>query len=147
MTVVVTPADSGPRALTITYSSTDPAVAPVAGTVVAIGSYGALITVEPTVVHEHGTVTVTGSGFPANIALEITWQVLPGTLPVVTDAAGAFAVGLMVPGHFSGAIVTVKVVDQVPRFTGPSADILVERPTARPAGTVGLSARRPFWRS
>jgi hypothetical protein len=66
---------------------------------------------------------------------------------VATDAAGAFTTQVMIPSHFGGGELTLKVVDQLPRFTGPTDVVLVQRPTAQPAGpSVGVSGRRHFWR-
>jgi len=144
VSVIVAPTDSGPRSMTLTYASTDTAVAPVTTTITATGAFGASIRVDPTVVPTHSSVTVTGKGFPPGIAVQLGWQGLGGTVSVTTDATGSFVVALLVPVHFGGGPLVVKVADQLPRFTGPTASVLVQPSTARPAGP--STARRPFWR-
>jgi len=147
VTVGMTPRDSGPRSVTVTYASTDASVAPVTATITVTGAFGATITIEPSVVQARASVDVTGKGFPASTPLQLVWLGFGGNIAVTTDAAGSFVLALMVPAHFEGGRLTLKVVDQLPRFAGPSDDLLVQRPTARPAGpSDAVAARRPFWR-
>jgi hypothetical protein len=87
----------------------------------------------PAVVAGGQVATLTGTGFPANTVLTMSFDGAP-PFTVTSDGAGNVRLPVVVLPRERAGTRRLKVVDQPGRFTGPSAQLLVMLSTFKPQG-------------
>ncbi len=143
-TVVVAfaPVAIGSTSATITaiLSNGDTAGAMLGGT----GAPPPTLTVVPGVASSGQVVTVQGSGFPAGIAVSLTWLGDAITEPIQTDANGSFVETLLVLPRTPRGPSSAVVAGQTDQFSTVVGDVLIAGTSDRSSSVLTHSAGSPF---
>jgi Tol biopolymer transport system component len=101
------------------------------------GVYRPTLEVLPPVASSGQVVSIIGSGFPPNFAVDVTWTVSPQTFAATTDASGVLRIQALVLAVGSGPrTVTATAVPGV--YDGVPAEMLVVPSPMRPRNTTSV---------
>lgn len=128
--------------LVATLSDGSSATALLSGT----GAPPPVLTVVPGVASNGQVVAVEGSGFPADLIVELTWLGTDVPLPIQVDASGSFVSTMIVLPHTQRGPATAIVAAQTDQFSTVTGNVLITDTADRSTWVLTRSASSSFVR-
>ncbi len=128
--------------LVATLSDGSTATALLSGT----GAPPPVLTVVPGVASSGQVVAVEGSGFPADLIVELTWLGSDVPLPIQVDANGSFVSTMIVLPHTPRGPATATVLAQTDQFSTVTGNVLITDTADRSSWVLTRSAGSSFVR-
>jgi hypothetical protein len=142
VTVSYAPISTGTVQVSIVATLSDGSM--VYGTLAGSGAPAPILSIVPGVASSGQVVAIRGSGFPANITIELSWLGRQSARPITVDESGSFVETLIVMSHTPRGPATASVVGQTDQFATVVGDVLITDTSDRSSSVLTQSAGSPF---